>query len=57
MGKTSPEIGQILGLAENTIKKHLTAIYEKLGVEGRLAAALSAREFFPDGDMVPGVPD
>lgn len=47
MGKTSPEIGIILGLATNTIKKHLTTIYEKQGVEGRLAAALAAREFFP----------
>jgi DNA-binding NarL/FixJ family response regulator len=50
MGKTNPEIGQILGLATNTIKKHMTVIFEKLGVETRLAAALAAHEFFPDGE-------
>jgi DNA-binding CsgD family transcriptional regulator len=48
MGKTNVEIGIILDLAENTIKKHLTTIFEKLGVEHRLAAALYAREFFPE---------
>jgi DNA-binding CsgD family transcriptional regulator len=46
MGKTNPEIGVILGLATNTIKKYLTIIFEKLGVENRLAAVLYAREFF-----------
>jgi DNA-binding CsgD family transcriptional regulator len=49
MGKTNPEIGLILGLATNTIKKHLTIIFGKQGVENRTGAALSGREFFPDG--------
>jgi DNA-binding CsgD family transcriptional regulator len=49
MGKTNVEIGLILGLAANTIKKHLTIIFGKQGVEHRTAAALYAREFFPDG--------
>ena len=49
MGKTSAEIGLILGLATNTIKKHLTTIFAKQGVDHRFAAALYAREFFPEG--------
>jgi DNA-binding CsgD family transcriptional regulator len=50
MGKTSVEIGLILGLAANTIKKHLTTIFGKQGVEHRTAAALYARKFFTDGE-------
>jgi DNA-binding CsgD family transcriptional regulator len=52
MGKTNVEIGLILGLAANTIKKHLTIIFGKQGVEHRTAAALYAREFFPDEEIV-----
>jgi DNA-binding CsgD family transcriptional regulator len=43
-GKTSPEIGMILGAALKTVKKHLQRVYEKLGVETRTAAALQASE-------------
>lgn len=43
-GKTSPEIGTILGLAPATVKKHVESILPKLGVETRLAAALRAHE-------------
>jgi len=56
MGKTNVEIGIILRLATNTIKKHLTIIFGKQGVEHRTAAALYAREFFPEGDMAAGEP-
>jgi DNA-binding CsgD family transcriptional regulator len=57
MGKTNLEIGLILGLATNTIKKHLTTIFGKQGVENRTAAALYAREFFPEENITPGAPD
>jgi DNA-binding NarL/FixJ family response regulator len=51
MGKTNDVIGLNLALAANTIKKHFEIIFGKLGVENRLAAALSAaRDFFPDGE-------
>jgi hypothetical protein len=40
-----------LGVATNTIKKHLETIFYKLGVRTRLAA-LYARDFFPEEDMV-----
>ena len=38
-GKTSGEIGTILGRSGRTISKHLERIYRKLGVENRTAAA------------------
>lgn len=37
-GKTSPEIGVILGISPRTVHKHLERIYKKLGVENRHAA-------------------
>ncbi len=43
-GKSSSETGIILGAAENTIKIHLSRIYEKLGVNNRHAASLRALE-------------
>ncbi len=43
-GKTSPEIAVILAAALKTVKKHLQRVYEKLGVETRVAAALCALE-------------
>lgn len=33
------EIGHILGVSSRTVQKHLQHIYEKLGVETRVAAA------------------
>src|SRR3990172_2581048 len=38
-GKTSDEIGMILGRSGRTVSKHLERIYRKLGVENRTAAA------------------
>jgi DNA-binding NarL/FixJ family response regulator len=43
-GKSNGEIGVICDAAEKTIKRHLTNIYAKLGVEGRNAATLRALE-------------
>jgi Response regulator containing a CheY-like receiver domain and an HTH DNA-binding domain len=43
-GKSNPEISAILGAAENTIKKHLQNIFEKMGVDNRNAASLRAME-------------
>src|SRR5882724_10169214 len=43
-GKNNEEIGIILGAARNTIKKHVNRVLEKLGVEGRNAAAVRAIE-------------
>ncbi len=40
-GKTSSEIGELLGIASRTVEKHIETIYEKLGVNTR--AALVAR--------------
>jgi DNA-binding CsgD family transcriptional regulator len=38
-GKTSDDIGMILGRSGRTVSKHLERIYRKLGVENRTAAA------------------
>lgn len=43
-GKSNPEIAAILGAAENTVKKHMQRIFEKLRVESRTAAMLCALE-------------
>jgi len=43
-GKTSAEIGIILGAALNTVKKHVQNVFQKLGVENRTAAAVRALE-------------
>ena len=43
-GKSNAEIATILGAAENTVKKHLQNIFEKLGIESRNAATVRALE-------------
>ena len=37
--KSNWEIGKIVGCAEETVKKHLQHVYQKLGVENRMQAA------------------
>lgn len=37
-GKSSPEIATILGISPRTVSKHLTGVYQQLGVENRHAA-------------------
>jgi DNA-binding NarL/FixJ family response regulator len=43
-GKNNEEIGLILGMARNTVKKHVLHMLDKLGVDSRNAAALRAIE-------------
>jgi DNA-binding NarL/FixJ family response regulator len=43
-GKSNGEISTILGTAENTVKKHLQNLFEKLGIESRNAATVRALE-------------
>jgi DNA-binding NarL/FixJ family response regulator len=43
-GKTNGDIGQILGISESTVKKHLLEIFQTLNVETRTAASLRALE-------------
>ena len=47
-GKSNPEISSILGATENTVKKHLQNMFEKLGVDNRNAAGLRALEVLSD---------
>jgi DNA-binding CsgD family transcriptional regulator len=39
-GRTNSMIGTILGIAERTVRKHLTNAYAKLQISNRTAAAL-----------------
>jgi DNA-binding CsgD family transcriptional regulator len=41
-GKTSRDIGSILGTSPRTVNKHLEHVFEKMGVETRTAAAARA---------------
>ena len=43
-GKSNADIGMILGMAEKTVKKHLSNIFQKLGLESRNAATLRVLE-------------
>ncbi|MBI2875010.1 MAG: response regulator transcription factor [Firmicutes bacterium] len=43
-GYTNKEIGNELGIAENTVKIHLKHIISKLGVRNRVEAAMRAKE-------------
>ena len=41
-GKTNREVGIILGASGRTVQKHLEHIFQKIGVESRIAAILKA---------------
>jgi DNA-binding NarL/FixJ family response regulator len=43
-GKTNSDTATILGITESTVKKHVQEIFEKLGVETRVAATVRALE-------------
>ncbi|MDD3335107.1 MAG: LuxR C-terminal-related transcriptional regulator [Eubacteriales bacterium] len=42
-GKTRKAIAQVLGVQEETVKKHLATAYKKLGAKGKTEAATKAR--------------
>lgn len=42
-GLSNREIGNLIFVSENTVKFHLKKVYLKLGVNGRLQAACTAR--------------
>ncbi|MBX7208796.1 MAG: response regulator transcription factor [Verrucomicrobiaceae bacterium] len=43
-GKSNPEIAAIIGCADNTIRVHLSRVFEKLGADNRHAASMIALE-------------
>ena len=57
LGKTNRDIGAILEMSPRTVNKHLEHIYEKLGVETRVAAAAKApRELLQTSSMAQSGP-
>jgi two-component system, NarL family, nitrate/nitrite response regulator NarL len=46
-GETNKAIAERLGLSENTVKHHLTHIFDKLGVSSRLELAVFAQRALP----------
>ncbi|MBI5894375.1 MAG: helix-turn-helix transcriptional regulator, partial [Deltaproteobacteria bacterium] len=45
-GKTNSDVAVILNMASGTVKRHLENIYQKLGVENRVAATRVIMEKF-----------
>ncbi|OYV04137.1 MAG: hypothetical protein CFE26_18510 [Verrucomicrobiales bacterium VVV1] len=43
-GKTSAEVAMILEISPRTVEKHLEAVFQRLGVENRVAAMRSYLE-------------
>ena len=46
-GLANKQIARRLGIAERTVKAHLTSVFQRLGVTDRVQAALWAREHLP----------
>ena len=44
-GLSNKEMAQKLAISEDTVKHHLTAVYDKLGVSSRLELALFATHY------------
>jgi DNA-binding CsgD family transcriptional regulator len=52
-GKSNDDISSILDVGIDTVKAHVKAIYDKLGAEGRQAAAVIAHTIQPFANMPP----
>jgi DNA-binding NarL/FixJ family response regulator len=50
-GSLNKQIGAELNLTEATVKAHMTAIFRKLGVNGRIDAVTAVRPLFSDLDL------
>jgi DNA-binding NarL/FixJ family response regulator len=46
-GLANKQIARRLGISERTVKAHLTAVFQELGVTDRTQAALWAKEHLP----------
>ena len=47
-GLNNGEVGERLGIKDNTVKYHLTSIFTKLGCRNRVEAAILARQVWPE---------
>lgn len=48
-GLANKQVGRRLGIAERTVKTHLTRVMQRIGVTDRVQAALWARDHLPPG--------
>ena len=48
-GKSNKEIARALNLAEGTVKVHVAALFNKLGVKRRAAVAIAGAQFLAAG--------
>jgi DNA-binding NarL/FixJ family response regulator len=55
-GRSNREIARALGVAEKTVKTHVSSVLSKLGVQDRTQAALYAVGHSAGEDHGPGVP-
>jgi DNA-binding CsgD family transcriptional regulator len=53
-GRTNGEIGRLLGISRETVRKHLENAYEKLGVHTRTGAVAAAFGSAREGSRTPG---
>ena len=53
LGRSNREIGQMLNIAEGTVKVHVNAAFRVLGVHNRVSAAAAIRKRLDDNLMVP----
>ncbi len=51
-GRSNKEIARTLGLAEGTVKIHVTALFTKLGIHRRAAVAVAAWQMFGDNEVL-----
>jgi DNA repair ATPase RecN len=49
-GERTPDIGQQLGIAQNTVKSHLSKVYEKTGSRNRVDAVRYYLDHYTTGD-------
>jgi DNA-binding NarL/FixJ family response regulator len=50
-GLANKQIARRLGISERTVKAHLTAVFQQLGVTDRTQAALWAKEHLPSNEQ------
>ncbi len=56
-GLTNGQIGHQLGLARSTVRNYVSGAYQKIGVSGRVQAAVWWQRHWPEGSCSAGLED